>query len=122
MTIAGSLAEASPATGLDGQPPPIRLEVIRSDGGSASFVGVLAADGRSWSVDGVDLGAADGTAVATVIAADAAGHVSRAQPQLAGRRHAAHRHPAARRRPLPGRRGRGQPAAGRRAGARSPAP
>lgn len=76
-TLAGSFSDASPATGQDGQLPPLQLEIVTSDGASTQHLGVLAPDGRSWSLEGVSLGAADGIATVTLIAADALGNTSR---------------------------------------------
>ena len=76
QTFGGSFADTEPATGLDGQPPPIALEVLDAAGERRSYVGTLSANGTLWTVAGVDLGAADGVATVTVTAADALDNLS----------------------------------------------
>ena len=53
------------------------VEVTTSDGVEATYVGTLSEDGQLWSAAGVDLGAGDGLATATVVATDVIGNTSR---------------------------------------------
>ena len=80
VTLSGSFADPNPATGEDGQPPAVQVEVVPAGGAATSYVGTLSQDQRQWTVPGVDLGSADGIATATVIATDVIGNVS----QVAG--------------------------------------
>jgi hypothetical protein len=82
VTIRGSVADANLATGLNGEPAPVRLEIQTSDGTTAEVLPTIGADGRSWVADAVDLGAADGTALISAVAADRAGRTSRATRSL----------------------------------------
>ncbi|MFI5168174.1 MAG: Ig-like domain-containing protein, partial [Thermoanaerobaculales bacterium] len=74
-TVSGTLTNPNAA----GTPPPtIQLQVAPAGGAAGSYPGVIAADGRSWSAAKVDLGSADGTAFATVTAADGSGNAAQA--------------------------------------------
>jgi len=73
ISVSGSVFDANLSDGLGGNPPPLVLEVVTTDGATLSYPAVVAADGRSWSVEGVDLGSADGTAILTATAIDAIG-------------------------------------------------
>ncbi len=78
QTVGGTFVDPNPATGLGGQPPAVQVEVQPAGGaGAASYTGDLSADGTRWSVAGVDVGSADGTATATVVATDLIGNASR---------------------------------------------
>ena len=74
VRISGSFSDPSPATG---ETPAVTVAVTSATGASTAHVATLAPDGRTWSVDGVDLGAADGTATATAIATDSLGNTAR---------------------------------------------
>ena len=81
-TVSGTLSEANPASGVGGEPPPLVLTVETSDGVTTTHLPVLAANGRTWSIDGVALGDGDGTAQLAVVATDQAGRTGRATRNL----------------------------------------
>lgn len=72
-TFAGTYTSSKPTSGSDGQPAPLVLGVVTSDGASASYEPVVTPGATSWSLDGVPLGDGDGIAVATATATDADG-------------------------------------------------
>jgi RHS repeat-associated protein len=78
QTLGGVFADANPATGSAGQPPAVAVRVRTSDGAVSDHAGVLSAGGARWSVAGVDLGAVDGAATATVVATDVLGNAASA--------------------------------------------
>jgi len=75
-TLGGAYADPNPATGVDGQPPPVRIEVRGSDGATRSYPGALSGDGTRWSAAGIDLGSAEGSASASIVATDVLGNAS----------------------------------------------
>ena len=78
VTLAGRFTDPNPATGQNGQPDAVVIEVRAAGGaGPVSYVGTLSPDGQAWSAAGVDLGTVDGIAAATVTATDVIGNVSR---------------------------------------------
>jgi hypothetical protein len=70
-TIGGAYWSSYPSTGEGGAPPPVALRIVTSDGNTSEHVGVVAADGQSWSVQNVSLGDGDGVATGTVTATNA---------------------------------------------------
>ncbi len=75
--LAGAFRDANPATGQDGQPTAVVVEVADAAGERRSYVGALAAEAGRWSVTGANLGAADGVTTALLTASDAFGNVAR---------------------------------------------
>lgn len=83
FTLTGTFDDRAPSTGLDGTPPAVVVEVVPTGGAAATTrVATLSSDGGSWSVEGVDLGSADGLAAVTVTATDLVGNATELLVQL----------------------------------------
>ena len=82
LSVTGTVFDVNLSDGLGGNPAPVVLEVTTTDGVQQTYQAVLAADGRSWSVDAVDPGSADGTAILSITAHDAAGRTGVAAGSL----------------------------------------
>ncbi len=75
--LAGAFLDANPATGQNGQPPAVVVDVVDAAGARRSYVGALDVPAGRWSVAGADLGSADGVATVLVTANDSYGHAAR---------------------------------------------
>jgi hypothetical protein len=71
--FSGAYASSKPASGEGGQPAPLLLGIVTSDGTSAAYEPVVAPGATSWNIDSIPLGDGDGIAVATATATDADG-------------------------------------------------
>ena len=82
VSVVGSVYDVNLSDGLGGNPPPVELEITTTEGVQVSYPAVVAAGGRNWSVDGVDPGTVDGTAILSVVAHDSAGRTGVASGSL----------------------------------------